>query len=278
MGYNIESSKIFRVDLKPIDTPINPTPKKRFYNLRKWVLGGLLNTSLLFSAFANQDAVINQFFDNNPGQTTKTGIVLGASTSRENTCTFQLGFKSLRDRLGADTVGNCLENEHFNPLTGTSIQKTTLGTLTWDKKTNHTTFLKDTPTIPSVIPVNRPIPHTDAKTQAVLDKYRSDRNLPVLNENPALCKASSSRLADIQKPDNFNHNGFALLAPNLFKTDPEVGYLGENLATGYKNAQSVVDAWDHSPKHRENMQNPRFNADCVSTDGTNTVLILGQIR
>ncbi len=54
-------------------------------------------------------------------------------------CQFVLGFKTLRDLVGHDVVGECLENEHYN-ATDDSVQQTTGGLLVWRKADNWTAF------------------------------------------------------------------------------------------------------------------------------------------
>ena len=54
-------------------------------------------------------------------------------------CQFVLGFKTLRDLIGHDIVGQCLENEHYNAI-GDSVQQTTGGLLVWRKADNWTAF------------------------------------------------------------------------------------------------------------------------------------------
>ena len=54
-------------------------------------------------------------------------------------CSFQLGFKALRDLI-PDVVGDCLENEQHDPETGVTRQATTNGKLTWRKADNWTGF------------------------------------------------------------------------------------------------------------------------------------------
>ncbi len=54
-------------------------------------------------------------------------------------CEFVLGFKTLRDLIGHEIVGECLENEHYNE-NGDSIQATTGGLLVWRIADNHTAF------------------------------------------------------------------------------------------------------------------------------------------
>jgi hypothetical protein len=55
-------------------------------------------------------------------------------------CTFQLGFATLRSMVGAATVGDCTQNERFNPANGNAEQPTTRGLLVWRKADNWTAF------------------------------------------------------------------------------------------------------------------------------------------
>ncbi|HEX5416114.1 MAG TPA: hypothetical protein VFZ25_10640 [Chloroflexota bacterium] len=54
-------------------------------------------------------------------------------------CQFVLGFKTLDDRI-PETVGECLEDEHHDPLNGNGLQATRNGVLVWRKDTNTTAF------------------------------------------------------------------------------------------------------------------------------------------
>jgi hypothetical protein len=65
-------------------------------------------------------------------------VLLVPSTSAA-ACSFQLGFKMIRDQI-PQTVGDCLVDEHFNPENGDSLQETTRGLLVWRKADNFTAF------------------------------------------------------------------------------------------------------------------------------------------
>ena len=54
-------------------------------------------------------------------------------------CQFVLGFATLRDLIGHDIVGECLENEHHG-ANGDALQQTTGGLLVWRKADNWTAF------------------------------------------------------------------------------------------------------------------------------------------
>ena len=59
-------------------------------------------------------------------------------------CEFVLGFATLKTLIklseGQDKVGDCLENERFDPARGEALQQTTGGLLVWHKADNWTGF------------------------------------------------------------------------------------------------------------------------------------------
>lgn len=62
-----------------------------------------------------------------------------ATAPAPTACQFVLGFATLRDLIGHDIVGDCLENEHY-AANGNSEQRTTGGLLVWRKSDNWTAF------------------------------------------------------------------------------------------------------------------------------------------
>ena len=65
--------------------------------------------------------------------------LMGASTVAAADCQFVLGFNTLRNLIGHDIVGECLENEHYNEISD-SVQQTTGGLMVWRKADNWTAF------------------------------------------------------------------------------------------------------------------------------------------
>jgi hypothetical protein len=63
-----------------------------------------------------------------------------AAPAEQAGCQFVMGFASLRDLIGATTVGSCLENEHHNLENGDALQRTSGGLLVWRKADNFTAF------------------------------------------------------------------------------------------------------------------------------------------
>ena len=64
-------------------------------------------------------------------------LVVSSATAAD--CEFRLGFKTLRDLIGHDTVGDCLSNEQHS-ANGDSTQSTTGGLMVWRKADNYTAF------------------------------------------------------------------------------------------------------------------------------------------
>jgi hypothetical protein len=70
---------------------------------------------------------------------------LSADTATSSECTVVAGFKTLHDQI-PEIVGDCLEDEHFDPISQNAEQRTTRGLLVWRKADNWTAFTdgKDT--------------------------------------------------------------------------------------------------------------------------------------
>src|SRR3954469_15700874 len=72
------------------------------------------------------------------------GLLVVASGSidvyGQDGCTFVGGFARLRELVGADKIGNCLEDEHFNVENGNAEQRTAGGLFVWRKADNFTAF------------------------------------------------------------------------------------------------------------------------------------------
>ena len=66
-------------------------------------------------------------------------LALAPGANAQAACSFVLGFGSLRDAVGVDVVGSCLEDQHFTPI-GNAEQQTTGGLLVWRKADNWTAF------------------------------------------------------------------------------------------------------------------------------------------
>jgi hypothetical protein len=61
-----------------------------------------------------------------PGLVATACLLAPAPASAQSTCEFILRFAALRDTIGADTVGSCLEDQR-TALGGNAVQRTTKG-------------------------------------------------------------------------------------------------------------------------------------------------------
>jgi hypothetical protein len=59
-------------------------------------------------------------------------------------CRFTLGFATMRELVGTDRVGDCVEDERFNVASGDAEQRTTGGLLIWRHVENDTVFIDGT--------------------------------------------------------------------------------------------------------------------------------------
>lgn len=66
-------------------------------------------------------------------------LLLNVNSASAADCQFILGFKTLRDLIGHEIVGDCLEKEYWNEI-GDSNQQTTGGLMAWRKADNWTAF------------------------------------------------------------------------------------------------------------------------------------------
>ena len=66
-------------------------------------------------------------------------LLAAAQPSAAQDCSFQLGFKAIRDLI-PEVVGECLDNERHDPVAGLTRQATAAGELIWRKADNWTGF------------------------------------------------------------------------------------------------------------------------------------------
>jgi hypothetical protein len=101
-----------------------------------------------------------------------------------------------------------------------------------------------------------------------VNNERTQRFIPALTTNTKLISAASSKASDMLKRSYFAH-----IDPDGKEVWPRIenaGYkpwitLGENLAMDFDNAPELVAAWMNSPSHRENIVNPKFEDQGLSS-------------
>jgi len=90
--------------------------------------------------------------------------------------------------------------------------------------------------------------------------FRVGQGLGALRENGALNAAAAQKLEDMMRNQYFAHFSPAGVSPwYWFQANGyRYTYAGENLAIGFPDAKTTLDAWVKSPSHRNNLTNAQF--------------------
>ena len=91
--------------------------------------------------------------------------------------------------------------------------------------------------------------------------FRQKNGLKPLVLDQNLEKAADLHTQAMATQDFFDHTGKDGSKPwdRAQKAGYESGFVGENIAAGYRTPEAVVDGWIKSPGHRANMLNPNYN-------------------
>ena len=105
---------------------------------------------------------------------------------------------------------------------------------------------------------------TDVKISDLLtytNALREKNGLSDLTLNDNLSKAAKAKAADMFKDDYWAHTSPSGKEPWDFITGFGYDYIfaGENLAVDFSKSKDVVDAWNNSPSHRDNLLSPKYN-------------------
>lgn len=134
-------------------------------------------------------------------------------------------------------------------------------------------------TFPSVLGITSNISIQDLLNDT--NAQRKANGLAPLSLNSDLDQAAMSKAQNM-----FAENYWAHIAPDgttpwyfIKNSGYDYLYAGENLARGFNSASDVVDAWMHSPSHRENLLSPNytdigFAVQTGTLTGSDTVLVV----
>lgn len=111
----------------------------------------------------------------------------------------------------------------------------------------------------------------------LVNEYRQQNGLCALELNEfmsTLAREHSERQSMLnpisfsgEKGLGISHEGFNERAERILTT-LGASIVGENVAMGYDNSASLVDAWLNSPEHRENIMNPTFRRTGIGLAGS----------
>lgn len=97
----------------------------------------------------------------------------------------------------------------------------------------------------------------------LLDETNQDRaalGIDTLDVDTRLSAAAQSKAQDMVSNDYWSHRSPSGSQPQDFATKAGYGYraIGENLAYGFSDSDTVIQAWLKSPEHRANLLDPAF--------------------
>ena len=94
-----------------------------------------------------------------------------------------------------------------------------------------------------------------------MNRERAAQGLGPLQLDSRLSLAAEDRVEDMLSKGYFDHVSPDGVSPFTWVQARGYRYrmIGENLALGYRNSQSVVTGWMHSPGHRQNILKSGFN-------------------
>ncbi len=125
---------------------------------------------------------------------------------------------------------------------------------------------------------------SDIKLKDVIDQTNSQRialGVSPLKENPVLDKAAQAKARDMFAKQYWAHTAPDGTEPWAFFKGAgyDYRYAGENLARDFSTTTNMVKAWMNSPKHKENIVNPRYTQIGVAVEngvlnGVETTLVV----
>ena len=100
--------------------------------------------------------------------------------------------------------------------------------------------------------------------------FRTSIGVAALKESNVLDIAAAQKLQDMKEHQYFAHVSPTVVTPwHWFENNRySYTYAGENLAVGFLDAQSTVDAWIRSPSHRSNLASTYYQDIGVAVENT----------
>ncbi|MEO1013993.1 MAG: CAP domain-containing protein [Pseudomonadota bacterium] len=104
-------------------------------------------------------------------------------------------------------------------------------------------------------PSNRLDPYT---ALSKINELRLANGVKPLTLDPLLAEAAHAHAADLARRDAISHYGVNGSTPvtRVASTGYDAVLTGENVATGYRDFDEVLDGWLHSPGHRKTLLLP----------------------
>ena len=127
----------------------------------------------------------------------------------------------------------------------------------------HIEFIRDYSEYESTLVLleTKPI---EVETLEIINEYRSSLGLRELEYMPLIKSVALSHNLNMIEVHQISHNGFGLRSGYL-KSKAGALTVSENVAYGYSDAQTMVNAWLNSPAHKEAIEGNSTHFD-ISID------------
>ena len=114
--------------------------------------------------------------------------------------------------------------------------------------------------------VDESFPNTEMETEilGLINKHRTDLNLPALEILGTISKEAAPHTDYMISKGQISHDYFVKRHKNLVVKANAIA-VSENVAKGYRSANSVVKAWLASDKHKTNIEDPKLTHTGIST-------------
>ncbi len=114
----------------------------------------------------------------------------------------------------------------------------------------------------TMVPAGRPdimaAKFNPAEAQSLINAYRAKFNLPPLRIHPKLAQAAKVQAEDLAKHDRISH--FGSDGSDIEERARRSGYvfhlIAENIGTGQNSTAEIIQGWQKSPSHNENLLLP----------------------
>lgn len=140
-------------------------------------------------------------------------------------------------------------------------------------------ILTPTPS-PTPLPTQPPeLPPSQKKGQLLnlINQERNSHGITGLSYHKALDQAAQAHAEDMAKNNYFSHTGKdgSTPADRAIRAGYGSSWVGENIAKGTTNPNSIFNMWMGSAGHRQNMLNPAWKSTGIGVSGSTWVLLLG---
>lgn len=109
-----------------------------------------------------------------------------------------------------------------------------------------------------VVPIQAEASELAEAVLKLVNKERSQRNLPRLKLDHRLTQASENHSVEMADRQKLSHQFRFDVGTRAYQVGFRYQYVGENIAVGFNSPESVVKGWMNSPGHRRNILDRAF--------------------